>query len=72
MTKILRGEAIRFAGNPFLDAEALIHETDAAIVLQDGQIAEQGSHETLLARGGLYAGFWQRQSGGMIGIQAAE
>ena len=26
----------------------------------------------LLARGGLYAGFWGRQSGGSIGIQAAE
>ena len=49
-----------------------ISHMDRIVVMQDGQIAEQGSHETLLARGSLYSGFWQRQSGGMIGIQAAE
>ena len=31
-----------------------------------GRIAEQGSHAQLLAQGGLYAGFWNRQSGGFI------
>ena len=49
-----------------------ISHMDRIIVMDQGRIAEEGSHETLLARGGLYAGFWGRQSGGMIGIQAAE
>ena len=49
-----------------------ISHMDRIVVMEDGRIAEQGSHEELLARGGLYAGFWARQSGGMIGIQAAE
>jgi len=49
-----------------------ISHMDRIVVMDDGRIAEQGSHEELLARGGLYAGFWARQSGGMIGIQAAE
>jgi ATP-binding cassette subfamily B multidrug efflux pump len=44
---------------------------DRIIVLEDGRIEEQGSHSDLLARGGLYARFWARQSGGFIGIEDA-
>ena len=33
---------------------------------------EDGSHAELLARGGQYAGFWARQSGGFIGTEAVE
>ena len=40
---------------------------DRIVVLDDGGVAEQGSHAELLARGGLYARFWARQSGGFIG-----
>ena len=32
---------------------------------------KQGSHAELLARGGLYARFWARQSGGFIGTEEA-
>ena len=49
-----------------------IQRMDRIVVLDQGRIAEEGSHDALLARGGLYAKFWQHQSGGMIGIQAAE
>jgi len=31
------------------------------IVLDKGRIAERGTHQALLARGGLYAGMWNRQ-----------
>ena len=34
---------------------------DEIIVLQDGQIAERGTHATLLAAQGLYAAMWDRQ-----------
>ena len=34
---------------------------DEILVLDKGVIAERGRHETLLARGGLYAGLWNRQ-----------
>ncbi len=34
---------------------------DSIIVLQDGAIAEQGTHGELLARRGLYAAMWERQ-----------
>jgi len=44
-----------------------IARMDRIIVMDDGRILEDGSHETLIAKGGLYAGFWARQSGGFIG-----
>ena len=40
---------------------------DRILVLDGGRIVEQGSHDALLAAGGLYAGFWARQSGGFLG-----
>jgi ABC-type transport system involved in Fe-S cluster assembly fused permease/ATPase subunit len=38
----------------------IIH-ADEILVLDKGVIAERGKHEDLLARGGLYAGLWNRQ-----------
>ena len=40
---------------------------DRLIVLDRGRIAEEGTHAQLLARGGLYASLWARQSGGFLG-----
>lgn len=45
-----------------------IQRMDRIVVLDRGRIAEQGDHRELLARDGLYARFWARQSGGMIGV----
>ncbi len=43
------------------------------VAVVDGRIVENGTHDALLAEGGLYAGFWQRQSGGFLDTsQAAE
>ncbi len=42
---------------------------DRLIVLDKGEIVEQGSHEALVAKGGVYAQLWARQSGGFIGIE---
>ena len=38
-----------------------IRNADMICVVQDGQIAEQGQHEELMARGGVYAALYQRQ-----------
>ena len=48
-----------------------IARMDRILVLDQGHIVEQGSHADLLARGGLYAGFWQRQSGGFLNADEA-
>jgi ATP-binding cassette subfamily B protein len=48
---------------------------DRIIVMEDGRIVEVGDHAALLARNGLYARYWNRQSGGFFGVderQAAE
>ena len=39
---------------------------DRLIVLDHGQIVEQGTHVELLAQNGLYAKLWQHQSGGFL------
>lgn len=48
-----------------------IAHMDRIVVLDQGRIAEDGTHESLLATGGLYASFWHRQSGGFIGTEDA-
>ncbi|HSI38792.1 MAG TPA: ABC transporter ATP-binding protein [Methylotenera sp.] len=40
---------------------------DRLIVLDEGQIIEQGNHQQLLKQGGLYATLWAHQSGGFLG-----
>jgi ATP-binding cassette subfamily B multidrug efflux pump len=39
---------------------------DRLIIMEKGQIVEEGSHAELIARGGLYASLWARQSGGFL------
>ncbi|GAA3914320.1 ABC transporter ATP-binding protein [Luteimonas lutimaris] len=43
---------------------------DRLVVMDAGRIVEQGTHEQLLARAGLYAQLWQRQSGGFLELEA--
>jgi ATP-binding cassette subfamily B multidrug efflux pump len=43
-----------------------IAEMDRILVMDGGRIVEEGTHEVLLAQGGLYADFWNRQSGGFL------
>jgi ATP-binding cassette subfamily B multidrug efflux pump len=40
---------------------------DRLIVLDEGKVIEEGSHQKLLAQKGLYASFWAHQSGGFLG-----
>ena len=43
-----------------------IARMDRLIVLDQGRIVEQGTHDELLARGGHYAILWRHQSGGFL------
>lgn len=44
-----------------------IAQMDRIVVLDEGRVVEDGTHEDLLQAGGLYASLWARQSGGFIG-----
>ncbi|CAM3670319.1 MULTISPECIES: ABC transporter ATP-binding protein [Pseudoalteromonas] len=46
-----------------------IAQMDRLIVLDDGGIVEQGSHDELLAQNGIYAALWAHQTGGFIGVE---
>lgn len=39
-----------------------VREMDRIIVLQNGTLAEEGSHAELIIKNGIYAGFWNRQT----------
>lgn len=45
-----------------------IAQMDRLIVLDDGGVVEQGTHEQLIAKGGMYAALWTHQTGGFIGV----
>ena len=45
-----------------------IARMDRLVVLENGKIAESGTHAELLAHRGLYARLWAHQTGGFVGI----
>ncbi|MCG7493705.1 ABC transporter ATP-binding protein [Thalassobius sp. Cn5-15] len=49
-----------------------IAQMDRIVVMDQGRVIEEGTHEALLARDGVYAGLWARQSGGFLGEAAQE
>jgi len=42
---------------------------DRLIVLDKGNIIEQGSHQELIAKNGVYAQLWAHQTGGFLGSE---
>lgn len=43
-----------------------IAQMDRIVVMNEGRIIEDGTHDALLQKGGLYAQLWARQSGGFL------
>jgi len=43
-----------------------VRRMDTLVILERGRIAEQGSHDQLLAMGRIYSALWTHQSGGFL------
>jgi ABC-type multidrug transport system fused ATPase/permease subunit len=43
-----------------------LREMDRIVVIEDGRIVEDGKHDDLVARGGVYARLWNHQSGSFL------
>lgn len=65
LTKVMEGKTVLAIAHR-LSTIALM---DRIVVMDAGRIVEQGNHSELLQKNGTYARFWNRQSGGFIGIE---
>ncbi|MFB2533492.1 ABC transporter ATP-binding protein [Paracoccus sp. p4-l81] len=63
LTRLMQGKTVIAIAHRLSTIAAM----DRLIVMDQGRIAEQGSHAELLAAGGIYARLWARQSGGFLG-----
>ena len=68
LDKLMRGKTVVAIAHRLSTIAAM----DRLIVLDEGRIVEEGDHSSLLARGGLYARLWSRQSGGFLGVEDAD
>jgi ATP-binding cassette subfamily B protein len=68
LTRVMEGKTVLAIAHRL----STLTEMDRIIVLEEGRIVEEGSHGVLLAQDGLYARYWNRQSGGFLNLKAAE
>ncbi len=68
LAKVMEGKTVLAIAHRL----STIARMDRIVVLDEGRIVEEGTHQELLEKGGIYARFWSRQSGGFIGIVEAE
>ena len=68
LNRVMQGKTVLAIAHRLSTISAM----DRIVVLDNGRIVEEGTHEQLLAKGGLYARYWNRQSGGFIGTDEKE
>jgi ATP-binding cassette subfamily B protein len=49
-----------------------VRRMDRLVILERGRVAEDGTHDELLRRSGIYAALWAQQSGGFLPTDAEE
>jgi len=68
LERLMQGKTVMAIAHRLSTIAAL----DRLIVMDKGRIIEEGSHNELIARGGLYSELWARQSGGFLAADAAQ
>lgn len=63
LSRVMKGKTVLAIAHRLSTIAAM----DRIIVMEQGRIVEIGDHAGLLARAGVYARYWNRQSGGFIG-----
>ncbi|WP_431297741.1 ABC transporter ATP-binding protein [Tabrizicola sp. BL-A-41-H6] len=63
LSKVMEGKTVLAIAHRLSTIAAM----DRIIVMEQGRIVEEGDHAALLAKNGLYARYWNRQSGGFLG-----
>jgi ATP-binding cassette subfamily B multidrug efflux pump len=64
LTELMRGKTVLAIAHRL----STIASLDRLIVMDAGKIVEDGTHDELLSRGGLYSQLWSRQSGGFLNM----
>ncbi len=62
LKKLMKGKTVIVIAHRL----STIRQMDRIIVLENGRIIDQGSHDSLLKKGGLYAHLWDLQAGGFL------
>ncbi|MEQ8825640.1 MAG: ABC transporter ATP-binding protein [Filomicrobium sp.] len=68
LTQLMEGKTVIAIAHRLSTIAAM----DRLVIMDHGEIVEDGSHADLINRGGLYADLWARQSGGFLAREAAE
>jgi ATP-binding cassette subfamily B protein len=68
LSRVMEGKTVLAIAHRLSTISAM----DRIVVLDDGRIVEEGTHDQLIQKGGLYARYWNRQSGGFIGVDEKE
>lgn len=68
LTQVMQGKTVIAIAHRL----STIAQMDRILVMEAGNIIEQGTHQELLEQNGRYARFWNHQSGGFDSVEAAE
>ena len=65
LNKLMQGKTVIAIAHRLSTIAAM----DRLVVFDKGEIIEQGTHQQLIAKNGVYSKLWSHQSGGFIGVE---